>query len=772
MMGEKGSTMHANTRMLVVLVLAVLFAWQQGARGQEALYIADDHTGCIYVQDLANPGAPPVLVSGRTTFMAAHAALLSADESLLVTDRGRDFRSHLYGVDHQTGQGQHLFAFKRFDTVIAMDTDPDGNGVTVLFLRDWTLAILRLTRESAASSWVVAEPTLIGKPPSLAASAGDVLVQADGSYTVHVASYPIRPWSSWQDGSLWLVVVGDDVVTSTPLQSEPIPYGRLARSGSGEWLLYTVNRDASDPLRLLLLYDRDNDRIELPPFLPHPLLEQPLHALEWHRAPDGMLAVTRTGIWSGDGPLAENPQATELFSFLTDGRPDPAKDLTGATEILPLGESRWRVFNPHLGQFREVDGATESVQVVYTQERGTGPEPIELRDLIVGPGGTLYLLDGPLRKQRILRIDPTTGDRTVLFRFPAELPYFERFLRRPDGSFLLAARKIDTPGKGAATASVYEAIPTGDPAAPFSVTHVDSPFAMPVILSLAQHPINQHEYALLNPTDVMQVARLEGGRLVARPNMGISASAFAPPVDTSGYRVATAIYPQSLPARAPRITLRLLTSEWVRSWADLAVYSPGNTTTAVAQSNWPGLNDLVRVGGVTTYESQLWIDTSALTNLRGEWQIRLLISDQYPQPSLIVRPAPTARHMRIAPDGTIWLLQSNPPQLSIWNDETGEVADLPTIIGPELGLPEGIGHRPADFVLSGDGTKGYICFIDNSAVLGVHLADGTTWLQSPGRPAAMDEQALGIEGSAAFILAVGPTVDVSKGSRWIVQGTN
>ncbi|MBX3729586.1 MAG: hypothetical protein KF858_10415 [Candidatus Sumerlaeia bacterium] len=516
--------MHANTRMLVVLVLAMLFAWHQETRGQEALYIADDHTGCIYVQDLATPGAPPVLVSGKTSFMASHAALLNADESLLITDRGRDFRSHLYWVNHQTGQGQHLFAFQRSDSVLALDTDADGNGVTILFLRSNSLTILRPTRESAASPWVVAEPTLLGRPSPLSPSAGDVLLQADGAYTVHVASYPIRPWASWQDGTLSEIVVGNDGVTSSPLHTELMVYSRFARSESGEWLVYTVNRDTSDPFRLLLLFDGDNQRIQLPSFPPHPLLEQPLHALEWQRAPDGMLAVTQTGIWSGDEPLAANPQATELFSFLTDGRPDPTKDLTGATEILPLGESRWRVFNPHLGQFRDVDGTTGSVQATYVHVRGNGPELFELRDLIVGPGGTLYLLDGPLRNQRIMRIDPATGDRTVMFRFPAELPYIERFLRRPDGGFLLAARKIDTPGKGAATASVYEAIPTGDPAAPFDVTHVDSPFAMPVILSLAQHPINGHEYALLNPTDVMQVARLEGGRLVARPDMGIAAS--------------------------------------------------------------------------------------------------------------------------------------------------------------------------------------------------------------------------------------------------------
>ncbi|MBX3729585.1 MAG: hypothetical protein KF858_10410 [Candidatus Sumerlaeia bacterium] len=753
----------------IAAVWMLALAGTANPQGGSALYIADDYAGAIYAQDLAQPGTPPELVTGKTAFQAEVAVLLSATESVFVPTPGQDWIHYLYHVDHATGAKQLLHTFGRFDRILAMDADDDSNGVTVLLQRDRSLLLVRSVRPSTTEPWTTAEPFVVRTSASIPPT-GDVLRLEENLYAIHFLPEP--------DGNnLRLYAVGDDGVTTSTLSTPP-PHtaGRFARSDTGEWLLYRPNVAPSEEAAPFHLFDASNQQVDLTEEPAHPLFQQRLQAVEWRHSLDGLTAVTPTGIWSADEPLTDNPQAAEVFSFMTDGRPDPLKDLSGSTEVLQLSAEQWRVFNRVLGQVRDVDATTGVAVPKYTHQRGSGPELIEIRDLLVGPAGTIFVLDGPPRGQRIVRVDPATGDRAIIFAIPADTPAFERFLRRPDGSFLLAARKIDTPGKASPTASLFEAVPTPNGPAPYAIAHIDSPFYMPPILGLARHPGNGHEYALLNPIDAMQVARLEGGQLVARPNLEVVGSTFSetPGIPSGRRGNAKATYPDTHPARSSRLLVRIVSTQTRWDAGELRIFAPNDATNLFALVTAPGLYDTIRIDNVVTRDFQAILDTSSLESLRGEWRVFTsdFVGNRHGDNrlSLVARPAPTARHMRIASDGTFWLLQSNPPQLSTWNDETGDVIDLPYTFEPGLGLPQEIRHAPADLVLSPDGSSAYISYLERSVIVGVNLTDGSTWIQSPGRPVTMDERFLGLEGAAHFRLAVGPTIDASKGSRWIVQG--
>jgi hypothetical protein len=305
-------------------------------RGECTLYIADDYAGAIYAQDLAQPGTPPELVSGKTALQAEVAVLLSATESVFVPTPGQDWIHSLYHVDHGTGAKQLLHAFGRFDRILAIDADDDSNGVTVLLERDLSLLLVRSVRPSTTEPWTAAEPLVVRTSASVPPT-GDVLRLEENLYAIHFLP-------ETDANNLRLYAVGDDGLTTSTLNASP-PHTarRFARSNTGEWLLYLPDVAPAEGIAPLQLFDASNQQVDLTEEPAHPLFQQRLQAVEWRHSLAELTAVTPTARLmriASDGTiwlLQSNPPQLSIWN-----------DETGEVADLPT------IIGPELGLPRKI----------------------------------------------------------------------------------------------------------------------------------------------------------------------------------------------------------------------------------------------------------------------------------------------------------------------------------------------------------------------------------------------------------------------------------
>jgi hypothetical protein len=140
-------------------------------------------------------------------------------------------------------------------------------------------------------------------------------------------------------------------------------------------------------------------------------------------------------------------------------------------------------------------------------------------------------------------------------------------------------------------------------------------------------------------------------------------------------------------------------------------------------------------------------------------------------PFLTANPVPGARQFAASADGTLRVLQISPSRISTWDMTTGGTTDLMVADPLESGLPAGLLVRPFDFAVAPQGDRAFVSILDEPMVLEVDLATGASTVQTPGRPAVIDEEFLGLQGVGLFHLAVGPVPSAAgAASTWMLLG--
>jgi len=400
-----------------------------GATGQgaDSLVVADSSSEAIYEREFSEGRGRARLVSGRINFLADRISIgsdrfvfYSVGNRIVEFDRTQKTLTQIYAVESNVssfrmsaGSGGNLLALA---TVVGMDA-----------------RIVRGTRTNSTSPWMFVDAGVSLSPT------GD-LVAPEVVDFAHL------------DSTSWVAVVYDQqmkaVVARTSNPGSPtfitidplfLPDRtmRVERGPGGQWLLYsTTNRRAA------AMYSNAGTPLKSIPTDANTVFAQGVSALDWRSGNVGADYVTRTSIATSPDPLAGDPVAQTLHSFLgPQGGIDPGRDVSDAAEFRRRADGAgWSVAREGLGQFAIVDGATGEARPEFSYERGVGPEFGSIVDM-AADGVRLFALCGEEAPQSILRVNRATGGRVLHATIEGEKA-FDTIALRDDGEVFLSREEM------------------------------------------------------------------------------------------------------------------------------------------------------------------------------------------------------------------------------------------------------------------------------------------------------------------------------------------
>lgn len=359
------------------------------AQAEEWLYAADQSNGAIYGVPTTDLGSRRMVpISGLITVCATQMVHLNADEVVLIPMG----TSKVVWLHLPTGQLRELGSFAD-GNFVRLAPLPGGAGAS-LFGEGGFPALI--TRDDKGE-WTYSRPSSELKEdrtPEL----GRHVVYGETCY--FLVPYPSLNGS----GRSFVSRVGLDG-ESTILEEFPIQYTRLTKTPHG-FALFSADGAS-------LHFDRDGNRIQGLNLTP----ELELLSVDSVAIGTDPYAI---GVVSGGelrGALATQADDTTESLTLVTGPfriGSETTDLIGAQELLPVSPTSVSFYDDPTGTIRRVNPSTRAVSQYFVLSRGSGPALEGVVAISNGPDGLLYVLDRTFAGDRIVRIDPATGNRTLL----------------------------------------------------------------------------------------------------------------------------------------------------------------------------------------------------------------------------------------------------------------------------------------------------------------------------------------------------------------------
>lgn len=378
------------------------------AQEPRSLYIADEDAGAIYIRNSDDPSTRPLLLSGQLSVSAKQAAFADANRLVFVPS---DQPQRVVLLDRSGRSLSEIREFPAGDVPVAMAGGPEGD-IACLFMRGSTLVIAEFTRDEGG--WQYSERTPPGMVHSLGASYELYKTQDDTYFIVQGL------------GELKVFLISFDSETITNQLSLPAGRQRVVMNAEDRRILISTNQGGE-----VSVFAADGSPIENEPAAQSQLWNQLSGTFDWASNP-ALSAFLPGVIFSDDAPFTGSPNPR--YSGYTNGKIDPARDVSGASVLARNGADAW-VFHDWINNgVSTVEAGAESLVREFHLERGTGPSLGNIRGITVGADSMLYALCDEFGEYRILKVDPLSGNRTVHVDLPPGLDFVEALGSNTDGS--------------------------------------------------------------------------------------------------------------------------------------------------------------------------------------------------------------------------------------------------------------------------------------------------------------------------------------------------
>lgn len=361
---------------------------------EDWLYAADLSSGTIHGVPTTDLGTRRMVpISGKITVSAEQAVHLNDDEVVFIP-LATNKLVHLHLPTGQLSpvgelqlQVRHLSPLSDGSGFSVIEWPPVGTNQAAAhrFVRQpgggWTQTSVAMptTADShvfAGDSWFVLRSMTYWNGSALASESTISRLQPDGTLTA-LATVPF-PYTTIENTPQGFVVMGAGL---SPLHFDP----------QGEIL----NPPAIAP-------EITNDSLATINFGPEPSV----HAVLADSPLAGSVAIQPA-----------EPDTLELVSPpFTSG--DQTATLVGAANLRPIGEQNYAYHDRIHGGIHRVNASTRRVSQYFLMSRGSGPVFEDIKALATGPDGLLYVLDIVSDTHRIIRVNPSTGNRTILWTQP------------------------------------------------------------------------------------------------------------------------------------------------------------------------------------------------------------------------------------------------------------------------------------------------------------------------------------------------------------------
>ena len=734
-------------------VLAVLSVSATLPAAPKILYVADPALNMIYGQvldtDTTNSLVP---ISGSVTVVASSVAHLSAREIAFVPD------------------GENRVAILDLDTraLSTIANYPDSRRLLVGQGRDqndlvWTrydraagsTILHRAHRADATGAWTSVQYALAAEPTELFTVAAN------------------REAYLTSNGSLYLYTEG---------QAEPQLLNTIARSsiarGPESQILQYVPDKASTPPKV---FDSEGNTLATDPAISAPLMARGPHVVEWRADQPQLAGITRNG---GD-LLAENTldtTATVVTLHTThdeNGSVIPERDITGAATLHRISATRWQFYND-AGGMQVIDTSTHRAEYQLQYSAGSGPEFGSIDAIAVGPDSNLYALDSHVR---LFRIDPRTGERTILKTF--DEVHLRDFIHvRPDGTIVLVEESVDyplLPAGGVVETWHFRLVTVHDQGGEWVAEKGALALAPAREIVGDLRPIPDGVRMLWRSDRLTRFTDLTmaGTRAISTPWQATS----APPVEEGQSILHRLEFPEngSVPVQAVAIQWNFTHTQLPRSsyptqvrihapsgrisaatTADLRVFDNTGRRVPLGYSDILGTIKLSVKLSATEESAGVWTVESVYGNIAPENMLNIeflyinpVVMDQDPlfKAALLAMPPDNSASMTV--------LGGFPPVVRRTDDRFTAVQSAP------MQGSDGL-NRLRDVVATASGTL-YATGVEGFMIWQIDPVTGSTREIIDRRPTSLDPKLLGRNGSSFLRLAIGTAPEYFAASGWIVN---
>jgi len=714
------------------------------AAGEDVLLIGDYASQAVYERSLDEGRGTARLASGRVNFVA--------DQLSIASDR-----FSFYAVDHaivefdRTGRAlARIHDVPETTLDFRLNAGPGENLVSLLAIAGSDARVIEGTRADADSPWTFEDAGLSLSPTG-----------TNTPSTLDFAQVQAGTWVGLLHDSGTKVVVArksapDNPVTITvDSAGQPDRTMRVERGPNGQWVLYSDTN-----ARAATIHDADGNLLKTIPTDGGTVFSNGVRAFDWFGGANaGAEYVTRTGIDATGDPLATNPIATLLHTFLgAGGKVDVFRDLSDSTEFRRRGDGRgWRAGRDGLGLLVDVNRTSGEQGAVFCFERGTGPTLGPIVDMIAVADKLLVLCNSS--PQTIFEVNRATGGRRLHALLAGEAP-FDAIARKADGTILLSRREA-RPGGMTSKWHVVRAISAIDENATATLLPVAEAEGDGMHFALGLDPQERAVVAML-PLDGPPARRQDGAALVRAGEFSLVAAAATQ--TTFNQQTVSGTFDWLGNGGSPNAEgFQLFARGTVGSQASFAqglqsrIQWPGTTLSESPSMQFPhGAAAPFPVRMVVRH--RLGSAVLPAGNLTASFQFSGTIPSSLAWSEVELAEWLPNISAGVPLGDSLLVARHTPPRLTTIDLDSGEWTDLALAAGDGFVQPADLNAIGELFVDPGSGDV-FAALRENARVLRIDPATGVATEFVSGRPLEMDAELLGLGPQASLSLAVGPHVD-------------